>query len=150
MFGRSKDKSKDKNDDNVTSDVDEATSATYDGSNGAEFPKMEDEVLTTGQDFDPDKDRPSPLTWKEARALKRARYEERIAHNDKFKKAYVIRNKRTNQVAEIRAASPLHAVNIIGWKAGKVELMGVVDILTPSDEPETVGSSSEVEVTINE
>jgi len=115
---------------------------------GGDNEKIDNNATISG-DFDipePEDDSPAPLTWKEAKALKRSRYEEKIAHNDKFKKAYIIRNRRTNQVVELRAASPFHAANIIGWKPSKVEIIGVKDIESPLDEPETVGKSSEVEV----
>jgi len=97
-----------------------------------------------------EEEQPAPLTFKEAKALKRSRYEDKIAHNSNFKKSYIIRNKKTNQVVEVRAASPLHAANIIGWRARTVEVLETKDIESPSDEPETVGSSSAVEVEINE
>jgi hypothetical protein len=35
----------------------------------------------------------------------------------------VIRNKRTGQIVEIRAASSYHACNIIGWKHTQVKLL---------------------------
>ena len=38
---------------------------------------------------------PPPLTQREAKALKRAKYQEKIANNPKFKNIYVLLNKRT-------------------------------------------------------
>lgn len=89
-----------------------------------------------------DESEPAPLTIKEANALKYSRYEEKIAHNNKFKKAFVIRNKKTNQVVELRAASSFHACKIIGWRPRKVQVLSVRDIENTSDVPETVGRSS--------
>ena len=81
--------------------------------------------------------------------LKRANYE-KIANNPKFKNAYLIQNKRTGQMAEIRAASAYHACNIIGWKANKVQVLQEREIKeetpVPSEPavivPETTGSST--------
>ena len=61
-----------------------------------------------------------PLTYKELKALKKSNYE-KIA--PKFNKIFVLQNKRTGQIVEIRAASPFHACNIIGWKKNKVKLL---------------------------
>ena len=62
------------------------------------------------------------LTYKEAKALKRSRYGE-IEKNPRFKNSYVLLNKRTNQIVEIKAASSFHACNIIGWKANRVQVL---------------------------
>jgi len=80
----------------------------------------------------------APLTWKEERALKKARYNEIFP---KFKKAYVLRNKRTGQIAEIRAASSFHACNIIGWKMRKVEVLEIKEV--EDNPPETQSSGEE-------
>ncbi len=95
-------------------------------------------------------DEPAPLTQKEAKALKRSRYQNEIANNNRFKKAYVIRNKKTNQVVELRAASSLHACKIIGWRPRRVQVLATRDISMPIPEtmgdklvePQTVNSSS--------
>ena len=92
-------------------------------------------------------DEPAPLTYKEAKAFKKSKYGEKIANNDKFTKIYIIRNKRTNQVVELRAASPIHACNIIGWKPRKVQVLDVKTIEKPLDEPETAASSTDSETT---
>ena len=80
-----------------------------------------------------------PLTEKEFKALKNARYEQSIMNNPRFKKAYVLLNKKTKQIVEIRAASSFHACNIIGWKPKKVRVLQETDI--SDSQPETVGSS---------
>lgn len=61
-----------------------------------------------------------PLLQKDFKALKRSRYEE-IHH--RFNTAYVIKNKKTGQIAEIRAASAVHAANLIGWRPNRVKLI---------------------------
>ena len=60
------------------------------------------------------------LTWKEMKALKKSRYHEIF---DKFDHSYVLKNKRTGQIVEIRAASSFHACNIIGWRKNKVVIL---------------------------
>jgi hypothetical protein len=89
-------------------------------------------------------DEPAPLTWKEAKALKRSKYASTVAENDKFTKNYVIRNKQTNQVVELRAASSIHACNLIGWKPRKVEVLATHPAKAKAEakEPETVASST--------
>jgi len=92
--------------------------------------------------IDIESDEPAPLTWKEAKALKQAKYADKIADNKKFKNIYVIRNKKTNQVVELRAASPVHAANIIGWRPRRIQVLDVRDA-NPVEEPETTGTSVE-------
>jgi len=77
-----------------------------------------------------------PLTWKEQKALKKAKYSE-IERLKKFPDVYVIRNKRTNQMAEIRAASACHACTIIGWKPNKVRVMNILHDADVAIKPET-------------
>ena len=89
---------------------------------------------THNQEQPQDHTEPPPLTYKEARALKRSKYET-IANN--FKTAYVLRNKRTGQIVEIRAASSCHACNIIGWKTNKVELLSE-RVITSESQPKEV------------
>jgi len=44
--------------------------------------------------------------------------------NDSWK-TYVIRNKRTNKIAEIKAASSIHACNLIGWRSRHVSVLEI-------------------------
>ena len=86
------------------------------------------------------------ITMKEIKALKRARYD-KIA--EKFQFAYVIKNKMTGLVVEIRAASTVHAAKIIGWRPRHVELFEVLDKNkeeTP-EETEKVEEGTEVGIT---
>lgn len=68
------------------------------------------------------KEMPDPphLTNREAKYLKRARYDKIL---DKFNTAYVLKNNKTGQIVEIRAASSFHACNIIGWKPNRVTVI---------------------------
>lgn len=61
-----------------------------------------------------------PLTFREMKALKRSRYEQNAP---KWKEVFVIQNKRTKQIAELRAMSAYHAANLIGWRPRQVKLL---------------------------
>ena len=65
-------------------------------------------------------DTPQPLTQRELKYLKRANYDELIK---KCTKAYLLKNIKTNQMAEIRAFSSFHACNILGWKNTQVRII---------------------------
>jgi hypothetical protein len=80
---------------------------------------------------------PPPLGYREMKYLKRANYEKIVA-NPKFTHSYLLQNKRTGQMAEIKAASAYHACNIIGWKANKVQVIMEKEIVA---EPETTSIS---------
>jgi len=78
-----------------------------------------------------------PLTYKEARALKKAKYH-KVA--PKFNTAYLLKNIRTGQIVELRAASSTHACNIIGWKPRKVRILETKII----EDPKITTNQSEV------
>jgi len=107
---------------------------TYDGSKTA---SDNETAITTGIEKQKEDDEPPPLTYKEARALKKSEYSDKIANNPKFKDVYVLRNKKTGQVVEIRAASSVHACNIIGWRSRKVEILQHTVIEEPKPAEET-------------
>jgi len=71
-----------------------------------------------------------PLGYREAKYLKKARYD-KIA--PKFNTAYVLKNIKTNQIAEIRAASSFHACNLIGWNKNKVVVVSESVIPEPKE-----------------
>ena len=48
---------------------------------------------------------------------------------DKSWKTYVIKNKRSGKIAELRAASPLHASKLIGWRARHTTVLETKDPL---------------------
>lgn len=111
--------------------------------------KENEDVVIRPRD-DVKKEEPPPLGYKEMRSLKRARYEY-IMNDPKYKKAYLLKNKKTGQMAEIRAASSFHACNIIGWKVNRVHLIGEREIKEKTkEEPkeasisETTGSSNPI------
>lgn len=81
----------------------------------------------------PKEERPAPLTYKEMKSLHKARYED-IVQNPKFKNAYLLKNTKTGQMVEIRAASSFHACNIIGWKPNKVSVVQITEIKEPVTE----------------
>lgn len=84
------------------------------------------------------------LSIKEFRALKRAKYD-KIADN--FQYAYVIKNKKTGVIVEVRAATSLHACNIIGWRPRHVQLIEVIDTKKKEEVDKTENSEKE-DVTI--
>jgi len=82
----------------------------------------------------PPEEQIAPLTYREIKYLKRARYEEKVSKNPLFKNMYVIRNTKTNQMVEVRAASSFHACNIIGWKPNRVRVVSVTEVKEPKAE----------------
>ena len=84
---------------------------------------------------------PPRLTRREAKYLKRASYD---PNNTKFNTAYVLRNKRTGQIVEIRAASSFHACNIIGWKINRVSLLAQRDLSDITNKSEEVKVEAEI------
>lgn len=64
------------------------------------------------------------LSKREINSLKANKYEEAIK---RFKKSYVIRNKKTGMIAELRAATPFHACTMIGWKERHCQLLETID-----------------------
>ena len=105
----------------VTSEVN-ATAASID-ENVEAVSRPEPELKDTKP---PEKKQPAPLTFKEMRSLKKARYEE-VHNNPKFKKVYLLKNTKTGQMVEVRAASSYHACKIIGWKPNKVVVMSEIE-----------------------
>ena len=111
-------------------EVEKTDSVTIEEENGTAEEKEDNSFdlqrfkQTLGQ-MEYDENNPPPLTWKEMKALKRARYHEII---EKFNKAFLLKNRRTGQVVEIRAASAFHACKIIGWKPNRTKLLGVTDL----------------------
>src|ERR1035437_8963255 len=68
-------------------------------------------------------DKSEYLTAKDIKNLKRNRYD-LIA--TKFNEGYVLRNFKTKQVVEIRAASGYHAIGLIGWRPRHSEVIDIV------------------------
>lgn len=61
-----------------------------------------------------------------------------------FSSSYVIRNKKTGQVVEIRAASSYHAAQLIGWRSRQVELIDVIgDTIDETDRNQNIEASSD-------
>lgn len=74
-------------------------------------------------------DRRNLITNKDLRNLKRNKYE---AVRDVSSQAYIIRNKKTGQIVEIRALSAFHACNLIGWRPKNCK---VVDVIKAEEAP---------------
>lgn len=140
LFGRSKDTKTDSTvkeveNETLTTEIVPASSgnATIESSDVVDHPLVVDSYNEEPQKI-------PPLTHKEMKALKRSRYEKDIRLNPQFKKAYLLENIKTGQMAEIRAASSFHACNIIGWRANKVRL--VSEKVIEEKSPETTSSSN--------
>jgi len=68
---------------------------------------------------------PISLSEKEIKALISSKYEQK-AHL--YKKSFVIKNKRTGMIVELRAVSAIQASNFIGWKPRHTVLIKEKDI----------------------
>jgi hypothetical protein len=89
------------------------------------------ETMGSIHDYDKEDVEVPSITWKEYKALKKAKYDK---IRDKYDTAYVIQNKKTGQAVEIRAASAFMACKIIGWKYKQCKLIETknVEEATPS------------------
>jgi len=61
------------------------------------------------------------LSEDEMKRLKNNGYRQDLG--DESWKTYVIRNKKSGKIAEIRAASAVHASNLIGWRPRHIEVI---------------------------
>ena len=75
---------------------------------------------TTDQQSEEKTQEVPPISIKEMKALKRAKYD-KIAPN--LKKSFILENIKTGQIVEIRGVSAFHACNIIGWRKNKVRVL---------------------------
>jgi hypothetical protein len=144
MFGRGKKKQEEKEleatiaspsekDVEATQRSKDIPAVTYSGHEAQELPPV---TATVTDQLEEEEEIP-PLTYKEARALKKAKYHE-VA--PKFNTAYLLKNIRTGQIVELRAASSAHACNIIGWKPRKVRVLDTKII----EDSKTTTNQSEV------
>ena len=128
MFGRSKKEDKETTIDLPVEEVD------IPEANTTEAADVIDTVDAVKEE--PEVKEPPPLTIREAKYLKRSRYETKIRNNPIYKKMFVIENKRTGQIVQLRASTAYHACNIIGWKARKVRVIMEEDIPDPQEAPQ--------------
>lgn len=77
------------------------------------------------------------VTKKDLANLKRNKYDKIM---NQFKDAFVIQNKKTGQIVEIRALNSFHACNLIGWRPKNCKVIDVVvgEEKTPSQENNNV------------
>jgi len=64
------------------------------------------------------------LTRNDFKALMRTKY---FDLKDKYKKAYILKNKKTGAVAEIQALSSVHACSFIGWRPKNVTIIDTIN-----------------------
>ena len=110
MFGKKKDQDK---------------KATYEDTKEVSPADVTATTVDKNSSDEPEEVQVPPITWKEIKALKRARYDQT---NNKFDNSYVLLNKRTGQIVEINACSDIHACTIIGWKPRKVQVLEIKDV----------------------
>ncbi|MFW5803995.1 MAG: hypothetical protein ACOCWG_02070 [bacterium] len=77
-------------------------------------------LMTEEKDLDKETTDDIPLTRKDMKAMKRSRYSEK---SDGYKYTFVVKNKKTGQIAELNASSPLQATNFIGWRPRHVKIL---------------------------
>ena len=101
--------------DAVTTDV-----IVPDKSVGTETPEMDIQAFKERLDETLIEDKAPTLGIKELKALKKSKYHEIV---DKFNTIYVIKNKRTGVIVELRGASSFHCCNLIGWRPRHVTVI---------------------------
>ena len=84
------------------------------------------------------------LTNKELYSLRTSKYE--LAAK-KYKTSYVILNKKTGLIVEMRAASPVHACTMIGWKPKNCKL--IKEVIHVDEKVEKVETTSTEKETVN-
>jgi hypothetical protein len=68
--------------------------------------------------------KPQPrLSKKEIRSLKDSKYNENI---NKYNTSYVLLNNKTGMIVEMKAASSVHACNMIGWRIKNCTLLDTI------------------------
>lgn len=85
-------------------------------------------------------DRHNIITNKDLRNLKRNKYEKIRAN---FSESYVIKNKKTGQIVEIKAANSYHACTLIGWRPQNCK---VIDVIKSEETPTTNENNTVMEV----
>lgn len=63
----------------------------------------------------------SLVSFKDSQNLKKNRYFE---IKDKYETAYILQNKKTGRIVEIKAATPYHAMRLVGWKPKQTVQLG--------------------------
>jgi len=86
---------------------------------------------------------PVVLSHKEIRALTNSKYEQKAPL---YKKSFVIKNKRTGMIVELRAVSPVQAAHFIGWKPNHTVLIKEKDIAAEVEAQAKIdGANAEIE-----
>jgi hypothetical protein len=64
-----------------------------------------------------------PISDKDYKNLKKSKY---FQVKDKYDKSFVIQNKKTGVIAEIRAITEVHACSLIGWRIKNTNFIDVL------------------------
>ena len=81
------------------------------------------------------------LSKKEINNLKRNRYNDVLK---KFPNAYVIQNKKTGVIVEMKAATAMHACTMIGWRPRQCKVIEVIKI---EEEPKITDAPADTNTT---
>jgi len=88
---------------------------------------------------------PPPLGWKELKALRQNKYDEK---SKQFDKAFVLKHKRSGMIVELRALSSVQACNFIGWRARQVSVIKVKDLADEKQAQDRIdNANAEIEST---
>jgi hypothetical protein len=81
---------------------------------------------------------PIPLTWKESKALKKSKYDEK---QHKYDQTFVIQHKRTGQIVGLKALNACMAAGFIGWRLRHIRVLEVIED-QPENNIDTAGSET--------
>jgi len=85
--------------------------------------------------------------FKQNRNLKKSRYGEQM---NKWDTAYVLKNKKTELIVEIRAASSYHACNMLGWKPQQSILLETINVKEREEKQKAKELSESSTAVVNE
>ena len=95
---------------------------------------------------------PPSLTRRDYQSLKKSKYSDVFK---KYDKSFVLKNKKTGAIAEIRGVNAFHACKFIGWKPQQVKVLSEVskyqekNLKKENEINETIGTSSSDEIIKN-
>jgi len=84
---------------------------------------------------------PAVLGWRETKALRKNGYNEK---SSQYTKSFVIKNKRTGMIVELRAASAYQAANFIGWRPRHTILIKEKDVTVEKEAQDKISSAEKV------
>ena len=76
--------------------------------------------------------------WQQHKARKRLQSINYNEKSKKYKNSYILQHKKSGLIAEIRAASSLHACRMLNWNPKRVRLLSTKIITEPSQPAEAI------------